>query len=168
MSPDVDNERTALYSAELAAFDGTDLEVGLGHDFVACQIQDVVTGEWWPGPSIEVRQARVDARASSTRCALDADNGSTAMIRLAVEQTTTATAAHELAHALAGVAVGHGPVFRRAYLDVLAVITNLDSTNRRRDLHVAQLAAAFVARDLSVGDRQWAAPPLEDVGPIAL
>jgi hypothetical protein len=168
MSPGIDNERTALYAAELAAFDGTDLEVQIGHDFIARRIQDVVAGEWWPGPSIEVRRARADALASSTRCALAAADGSTAIIRFAAEQTTTATAAHELAHALAGVAVGHGPVFRRAYLDVLAVITNLDSTDRRRDLHVGQLAAAFVARDLSVGDRQWAAPPLEDVGPIAL
>ncbi len=168
MSPDADNERTALYAAELAAFDGTDLEVQIGHDFIARRIQHVVTGEWWPGPLIEVRPARVDARASSTRCALDAEDGSTAVIRLAAEQTTTATAAHELAHALGGVAVGHGPVFRRAYLELLAVMTNLDSTDRRHDLHVGQLAAAFVARDLSVGDRQWAAPPAEDVGPIAL
>ena len=168
MSPGVDGERTALYAAELAAFDGTDLEVSIGHDFIARRIQDVVTGEWWTGPPVEVRAARVDARASSTRCALDAEDGSTAIIRLAAEQTTTATAAHELAHALAGVAVGHGPVFRRAYLDVVAVITNLDSTDRRRDLHVGQLAAAFDARDLSVGDRHWAPPPVEDVGPIAL
>jgi hypothetical protein len=168
MSRETDDERTALYAAELAAFDGTDLEVQLGHDFVACQMQDVVTGEWWPGPPIEVRRARVDAQASSTCCALDAEDGLTVIIRLAVEQRTTATAAHELGHALAGVAVGHGPVFRRAYLDVLAVITNLDSTDRRRDLHVGQLAAAFVARDLNVGDRRWAVPPVEAVGPIAL
>jgi hypothetical protein len=30
------------------------------------------------------------------------------------------------------------------------------------------LAAAFLARDLNVGDRHWAAPPVDDVGPIAL
>jgi hypothetical protein len=168
MTRDVDNERTALYAAELAAFDGTDLEIELGYDAVVRRILTVTAGEWWAGPSIEVRRARADARASSTRCTVDAADGVTAIIRLAHEQTTVATAAHELAHALAGVAAGHGPVFRRAYIDVVAVITNLDSTDRRRDVHTDQLAEAFAARNLKVGNRQWAAPPVEGVGPIAL
>jgi hypothetical protein len=168
MNAGPDNERTALYSAELAAFDGTDLEVVGGYELVAGRVDEVVTGEWWPGPSVDVRLARTDARASSTRCAGEVEAGATAIIRLAPEQITVATAAHELAHALAGAAAGHGPLFRRAYLDVVAVVTNLDSTDRRLDLHVGQLQQAFLARDLGVDDRQWAAPPVESVGPIAL
>ncbi len=71
---------------------------------------------------------------------------------------TVATAAHELAHALAGTGHGHDAVYRRAYLDVVRVITNLDSTDRRRDLHVDQLRVAFGAAGLAVGERSWAAP----------
>jgi hypothetical protein len=164
----VDNERTALYAAELAAFDGTDLEMELGHDAVVRRILTVTAGEWWAGPSIVVRRARADARASNIRCIVEEEDGITAIIGLAPEQSTVATAAHELAHALAGITAGHGPVFRRAYLDLVAVITNLDSTDRRRDVHTDQLAEAFAARDLHVGNRQWASPPIEGAGPIAL
>ena len=91
-----------------------------------------------------------------------------ATIRLAGAQTTVATAAHELAHTLAGVAAGHGPVFRMAYLDVIAVITNADSTDRRHALHVGQLARALDEDELSVGDRRWPQPPTSTTSAIAL
>jgi len=168
MRGNVDNERAALYSAELAAFDGTDLEAIIGQEFIAAGIQQVTTGEWWPGPAIEVRPARANSRSSSTCCDVEVGAGTAAIIRLVPEQATIATAAHELAHALAGVAAGHGPVFRRAYLDVVAVITNLDSTDRRHDLHVSQLREALTTRGLRVGDRKWVAPRAELLGPIAL
>ncbi|MBT7430245.1 MAG: hypothetical protein HN783_10580 [Ilumatobacter sp.] len=72
---------------------------------------------------------------------------------------TLATAAHELAHALAGAGRGHDAVYRRAYLDVVRVITNLDTTDRRHDIHVSQLADAFARAGLRVGERAWQAPP---------
>jgi hypothetical protein len=74
------------------------------------------------------------------------------------------TLAHELAHALVGVQRGHDEVFRRAYLDVVLVMTNLDSTDRRRALHGDQLAAALAAFDLAVGNRFWPEPPPEAGG----
>lgn len=163
-----DSERTALYAAELVAFDGTDLESRLGQSAIAGRVRAVVTGEWWPGPRVEIRRARADALVSSARCCAESGIGSLVIIRLASEQTTVATAAHELAHALAGIAAGHGPEFRAAYLDVIAVITNLDSTDRRRGLHVDQLLDALVASDLEVGGRRWPSPAIEDVGPIVL
>ena len=168
MTRRADTERTALYAAELVAFDGTDLESRLGQDAIAGRMRAVVTGEWWPGPRVDIRRARADALASSTRCCVEAGTGTLVVIRLADEQTTVATAAHELAHALAGVAAGHGPEFRAAYLDVVAVITNLDSTDRRRGLHVEQLLDALEASGLEVGGRRWPSPPVEGVGPIAL
>jgi hypothetical protein len=81
---------------------------------------------------------------------------------------TVATLAHELAHALAGSAAGHDAVFRIAYADVVGVITNLASTDRRRDLHVHQLLEAFTAAGLPVGARRWPAPPAATTGAIAL
>ncbi len=163
----MDTERTALYGAEVAAFDGTDLEQQRPFDELHLLAAEVLAGEWWPGPKVELTRARVDARSSSTRC--ESGNGRNgARIRLAPGQMTVATLAHELAHALAGAGAGHDATFRSAYVDVVAVTTNLASTDRRRDLHVQQLLGAFVDAGLEVGRRRWPPPPTSASGAIAL
>ncbi|MFT4865782.1 MAG: hypothetical protein ACI8RE_001972 [Ilumatobacter sp.] len=153
----IDSDHNALYAAELAAFDGTDLEDIRPFYQVRALIDAVVAGAWWPSGGVNVRAARSDAQSSSTRCAVS--DGGPGTIRLAASQMTIATAAHELAHVLAGPAEGHGAPYRRAYLDVVRVMTNIDSTDRRRDLHVDQLTEAFSAAGLDVGARRWPAPP---------
>lgn len=163
----MDADRSAVYAAERAAFDGTDLEDVIDFSRLVERMQSVMTGAWWPGPVVDVIVARTDAASSSTRCAMSAARGPTT-IRLAAAQVTVATAAHELAHALAGLEDGHGPVFRVAYLDVVAVITNIDSTDRRRELHVDQLATAFAGVGLSNGGRRWLSPPWSTTTAIAL
>ncbi len=164
ISPDAG--RTAVYAAELVAFDGTDLEEPHGHRQARRLALAVTGGGWWPGPEVQVRPTRADAGSSSCRSTGTA--GSPIEIRLATPQTTVATVAHELAHALAGPQHGHDPVFRRAYLDLITVITNSDTVARRRSLHVDQLSDAFHAAGLAVGDREWPAPPGVVGGPIAL
>lgn len=161
-----DEGRAAVYAAELAAFDGTDLETVVDFDAIEDLARRVVSAPWWPGGVVEVRRARSDARSSTTRCSTEASESSN--IRLAGEQMTVATVAHELAHALAGLGAGHDDVFRRAYLDVVAVITNVDSVDRRHELHVDQLAVAFSAAGLTVGARRWPEPPATTTGAIAL
>lgn len=152
-----DPDHNALYAAELAAFDGTDLEDVRPFVQVRSLIGAVVADSWWPGGGVDVRAARSDAHSSSTRCA--SSGGGPGTIRLAASQMTIATAAHELAHVLAGAADGHGALYRRAYLDVVRVMTNIDSTDRRLDLHVDQLTASFRAARLPVAERRWPAPP---------
>jgi hypothetical protein len=164
----VDADRGAVYAAEVAAFDGTDLEVVVDFDVLRTRVTEVTAGEWWPGPPVDVRPARVGAHSSSARCSESATEHDTVVIRLAARQMTLATAAHELAHALAGPARGHGAEFRRAYLDVIAVITNTDPSDRRRTLHVDQLAAAFDAFGLAIGERRWRPPPETASGAIVL
>lgn len=161
-----DDGRTALYAAELAAFDGTDLEEPRGHQQARRLALTVTGGDWWPGPDVRVRPTREGAGSSS--CRSIGASGAPTEIRLAAPQTTVATVAHELAHALAGPHHGHDPVFRRAYLDLITVITNSDTAARRRSLHVGQLSDAFSAAGLAVGDREWPAPPDVVGGPIAL
>jgi hypothetical protein len=156
--------RAEVYAAEAAAFDGTDLEVIRPFEEVSAVVGAVVGGAWWPGPSVRVVPARRDAWSSSAR----GNAGGDTLVRLAAAQTTIATAAHELAHALAGPDVGHSPVFLAAYLDLVAVITNLDSLDRRHQLHVDQLRDAFRAVGLVVGDRVWPAPPEATGTAIAL
>jgi hypothetical protein len=156
--------RAALYAAEAAAFDGTDLETVMPFADVAAVIDAVAGGAWWPAGPVRVVAARRDARSSSARRIED----SITVIRLSAEQSTIATAAHELAHALAGPAEGHSPLFLAAQLDVVAVITNLDSLDRRHDLHVGQLRDAFEAAGLVVGRRRWPAPPESMSAAIAL
>ncbi len=155
----------AVYAAELAAFDGTDLEDVVEFAQLRTSMMSVMAGEWWPGPSVDVSPTRTDA--STSRCTTSGA-GDRTEIRLAGSQTTVATAAHELAHALAGVGAGHGPLFRAAYLDVVAVITNIDTTDRRRELHVDQLATAFSSSGLQVAPRRWPPPPSSTTSAIAL
>jgi hypothetical protein len=169
-APGHDADRAALYAAEVAAFDGTDLEEALGLQ-VAAALAAAVTGSgWWSGPDVRVRAARSDARSSSCRSVEVASAGGCGgvEIRLAADQTTPATVAHELGHALAGPSRGHDATYRRALLDVIAVITNLDPTDRRHQLHAEQLLAAFDGAGLKVGEREWAVPPARVVGAIAL
>lgn len=146
-----------MYAAEIAAFDGTDLERVVDVAEVTALIDRVLATDWWSGGPVAVRAARADARSSTTRCGVD--DGSVATISIAGPQATVATAAHELAHALAGVALGHGGRYRRAFLDVVQVITNLDRIDGRGALHVTQLADAFAAAGLAVGERDWPEPP---------
>jgi hypothetical protein len=160
--------RAEVYGCELAAFDGTDLEDVRSFDEIVAVVQQLVGGGWWPGPSVSVEAARRGAESSATHGPVTTGSrGSSVLIRFAAAQATIATAAHELAHALAGVAHGHDEVYRRAYLDVVEVITNLDPTDRRGETHVHQLAEAFAAARLSVGQRSWPAPPGSS-GAIAL
>lgn len=163
-----DRERTAVYAAELAAFDGTDLEREVEFDTVAAAIRAVVETRWWPGGDVVVQRARTTATSSSTRCVVADTSLRDVRIRLARGQWTVATAAHELAHVLAGPTRGHDATFRAAYLDVVAVITNVDASSRRRDLHVEQLRRAFQAAGLAVGARTWPPPPADVAGAIAL
>lgn len=156
--------RAEVYAAEAAAFEGTDLEVIRSFDDVSDVITSVVDGHWWPGPPVHVVATRRDATSSSARERADAST----VIRLASGQTTIATAAHELAHALAGPGAGHSAVFLAAYLDVVAVVTNLDTRDRRHRLHVDQLRDALVTAGLVVGERRWPAPSEASGTAIAL
>lgn len=172
--------RAEVYAAELAAFDGTDLESVRHIGDVVAAIDIVVGAEWWPGPAVEALAARRGARSSSARrtgatqsavppvCAVRP--GGAVQIRIARNQATIATAAHELAHALAGVDHGHDRVFRRAHLDVIAVITNGAIGLSRGGLHVDQLRESYEGAGLDIGQRDWPAPPYPDCddGPIAL
>lgn len=160
-----DSDRSQVYAAELAAFDGTDLETVAGFDAIRHAIDAVLAGEWWPGQSVTVKSSREDAHSSVTRCATG--DGAIPEIRIAPPQATIATGAHELAHALAGVGRGHDAVFRRAHVDVMQVMTNLNRLDGRGRVHVDQLEQAYSDVGLVVGERAWPAPPTPG-GAIAL
>ena len=152
----VDRERSEVYAAEIAAFAGTDLEDVVGVDVVDAAIRAVVVTSWWPAGEVSVRAMRSDAHSSATRCAVD--EGSVADVGIARPQATIATAAHELAHVLAGVTHGHDPIFRRAHLDVVDAMTNPDRVRGRGPMHREQLSDAYAHAGLAVGERRWPAP----------
>ncbi len=160
--------RAAVYACEIAAFDGTDLEAAQPVADIAELIARVTSGAWWPGPAVRVEAARQGALSSGTHGPVGGGRGAPVTIRLAAGQATMATAAHELAHALAGVGHGHDPLYRCAYLDVIHVITNIDPTDRRGDVHVRQLADAFASAGLTVAGRRWPPPDPSVGGPIVL
>jgi hypothetical protein len=163
-----DRGRASVYAAETAAFDGTDLEVVRTPGYIVGLIGRLAAGQWWPGPVVVAVEARGDAQSSSTHGPIPHRQAGAVSIRLAADQATVATAAHELAHALAGVDRGHDALFRRAYLDVVEVITNIDPHDRRGDLHRRQLAEAFSAHGLDVAERTWPRPDSAIAGPIEL
>ncbi len=156
-----DRGRAEVYAAERAAFDGTDLETVRTVDEIAAVIDEFVAGEWWPGPPVRVVAMKATAASS---CAREVAGGDVE-IRLAAPQATWATAAHELAHALAGIRWGHDGRYLRALLDVVEEITNGPIGDRRGQLHVDQLSRAFAAAGLVVGQRTW--PAATAGGPIA-
>ena len=57
-------DHEALYAAERAAFDGTDLERLRPLTELRALVDDVTSGDWWPGPPVAVRAARTDAVSS--------------------------------------------------------------------------------------------------------
>jgi hypothetical protein len=151
--------REALYAAELAAFDGTSYEALVPFDELVEWADRVTTAYWWPHGHVDVVAARTDAASSSTR----QRGGAPPVIRLAAGQSTPATLLHELAHVLAGVNAGHGPRYRRAYLDVVGFCWG--------DTAVGWLRTEFDAAKLAVGERDWPMPPVASGpkhGPIAL
>jgi hypothetical protein len=145
-----------VYAAELAAFDGTDLESLVPLEVLVELAARVTSAAWWPRGSVPVERARADAASSATRL------GVHPVIRLAATQSTCATLIHELAHVLAGVDTGHGPEFRRAHVDLAAAAFGTE--------RAGWLVGAYAAAGLQLGRRRWPPPPAaaSHAGAIAL
>lgn len=147
----VDTDRAQVYAAEVAAFEGTTAEEIVPFHQVVALSGRVMSDPWWPVAWVEVRRARADAMSSSTRAGCDV------VVRIADPQMTPATLVHELAHVLAGAGSGHGPLFRRAHVDVATVALGAGVAG--------WLTAAYAGAGLPLAERPWAAPP---TGAIAL
>jgi hypothetical protein len=150
--------REAVYAAEIAAFEGTAYESLVAFDELTAMAGRVAASGWWPHGPVQVVRARRDAGSSSTR-----QRGSgPPVIRLAAPQMTIATVLHELAHVLAGLDAGHGPVFRRAHVDLVGYGLG--------DREAGWLLDAYESVGLAPGRRAWPAPAIRPGAgrPIAL
>jgi hypothetical protein len=141
-----DRGREAVYAAEVAAFDGTSYERCTDLGALQGLAREITGAAWWSGGPIAVIAARRDASSSATYW----PDGSSPVIRLAATQMTPATLTHEMAHALAGVANGHGPAFRRAHTDLVNFVFGTEPAG--------WLVDAYQAMGLTLGDRQWQPP----------
>ena len=150
--------REAVYAAEIAAFEGTSYESLVPIADLHALATRVTGSTWWPHGEIEVVAARSDARSSSTR----QRGGARPVVRLAAPQMTAATLVHEFAHVLAGLDAGHGPVFRRAHVDLVGFSFG--------DVEACWLLDGYAVMDLAPGERRWAAPPVVPApgGPLVL
>lgn len=149
-----DRGRAEVYAAEIAAFDGTVYEAFMPLDQLIDLAASITSAPWWPHGQVPIVPSRRDAHSS----AATADHRGS-QIRLAAPQHTPVTLIHELAHVLAGTTHGHGPAFRRAYLDLVGSAFGVDEAH--------WLECEFGNRRLAVGDRSWPSPPPRH-GPIAL
>jgi hypothetical protein len=140
----VDRGRAEVYAAELAAFDGTDIEAEAAFDELVALARHVMSEPWWPCGHVQVRRARSDARSSTTR------HTERPVIQLAAPQMTPATLIHELAHVLAGVDSGHGEHFRRAHVDLACVAFGPDRGG--------WLESSYAGAGLALGSRRWPTP----------
>jgi hypothetical protein len=155
MSGHRDEGRAEVYAAELAAYDGTDLEAVVPFEQLVALAARITGAPWWPsGRRVTLRAARSDARSSTTRW-----RGGI-VVRIAAPQATAATVVHELAHVLAGPSAGHGAAFRRAHVDLATVAFGA--------ARAAWLDAAYRAAGLAFGPRTWQPPPDGDHHAIAL
>ena len=143
-----DRGRAAVAAVEEAAFGGTQADDAADREVLHELISDVVTGPWWKqcGPAVAVTTPRRSTHSSTAR----SRTAEPVEIRLADGQLTTATVTHELAHALAGVADGHGELFRAAHIDVCALLCGAEAA--------AALVSAYAAFGLAVAVRRWPAP----------
>lgn len=146
----VDHGRADVYAAELAAFEGTTYEQVVPFDQLVTLARNVCAARWWPLGHIDVVTTRSDALTSSARQCGD----QVPVVRLARPQMTRATLVHELAHVLAGVGSGHGPLFRRAYVDLAAAALGVDPA--------AWLLEQFGRHGLDTAARTW--PPPDVLG----
>ena len=142
-----DDDRSEVYAAELSAVGGTTLEQQLSLDELRDAAAAIITSAWWPTRAITIGSARKDARSSRAH-----DRGDRDEIRVAAGQHDMATLIHELAHALAGTAAGHGPMFRAAHLDLMSLLAP--------PVVVDWLRRAYAAHGLAVGEREWELPAL--------
>lgn len=144
-----DAGREAAYAAEEAAFGGTDVDAPQAFADLVELAAGVVAGSWWQacgGPPVELVTARAGAASSSAR----PSNRRGVLVRLAAGQLTAVTVAHELAHALAGVASGHDERFRAAHVDVVAVLAGQPLAD--------DLRRCYVDHGVPAGARAWPLP----------
>lgn len=151
MTAPSDDGRTAVYAAEDTAFGGTDAEDDRPLEDLAAAAAVLTAGEWWHaagGPDVRVVAARQGAASSTARAA--PIPRAVVDVHLADGQHTLATLAHELAHALAGVARGHDAVFRAAHVDLSALLVS----------RTAAVALAHAYREIGVpaASRSWPSP----------
>jgi hypothetical protein len=153
-----DDGRAAVYAAEIAAFEGTSYETLVAFDQLTALAQLITSAGWWPRGEVPVVRARSDSGTSSA----SQRGAHRPTVRLAAPQMTPATLIHELAHVLAGVGSGHGPVFRRAHVDLAGYAFG--------DTEAAWLLDAYAAMQLAPGQRAWAQPHVRGgyAGPLAL
>ncbi|HUF97188.1 MAG TPA: hypothetical protein VMM60_03590 [Ilumatobacter sp.] len=148
-----DDGRADVYAAEVAAFEGTTFEEITPLDELVQLASQLCAAGWWPHGHIAVVGARSDASSSSTR----QHGGGPPVVRLAAPQMTPATLVHELAHVLAGVSAGHGPLFRQAYVDLASAAFGAEPSS--------WLAAQFDSFGLGRAQRRWEVPPADDDPP---
>lgn len=148
-SAGADRGKAAVAAVEEAVFGGTDADVPVDRDVLHARVEEAVGGPWWQacGPAVSITTPRRSTRSSTAR----SDAGAPAVeIRLADGQLTTATVAHELAHALAGVTHGHDETFRSAHVDVVSLLCGASVA--------AALADTYRAFDLVIAERAWPVP----------
>ncbi len=147
-----DRGREAVYAAEEAAVGGTDLDDRRSLADLRRVAAEVVDGVWWRscrGPAVAVGGARADALSSRAVQGRGRVPGPVE-VRLAELQQTSATLAHELAHALVGVERGHDERFRAAHVDVLAVLAGAGPAGA--------LASSYARLGVAPGRRRWPSP----------
>lgn len=150
-----DRGRSEVYAAEAQAFEGCGLDIQMPFEDLCALATSVTSASWWPHGEVVVRRARSDARRSWARF----PHGQVPAIHIAADQYNRWTVLHELAHVLAGFRQGHGPVFRRAEVDLVGHCVG----QREADW----LAEAFAGFGLVLAERTWPAPALRG-GPIVL
>ena len=148
MSRDIHKSR--VYYAEKLVFAETLFNEGMGAAVVEL-FEAIVTSPWWRSEVVVTPTLEPKRREANHSTAHGSNK-----VRLAVSQEDAWTLIHELAH-VAHSAVdrtyadqGHGPEFRRWYVDLTVVVGGQEAADR--------LAKSFIENGLPLAERTCAAP----------
>lgn len=155
-----DTDRRAVYAAEDLVFGETLFSEPVGPAGILELAAVLATDAWWlrNGVPFEVVPTRRESLHSSAHLRQGSPrsvSGRVAQVRLSMHQEDAATLAHEVAHLLAAVHgedTSHGPTFRAADVDVVAVLCGTIAAGR--------LARAFADAGLEIAARAWPEPDL--------
>lgn len=156
-----DGDRARVYDAEAMVFDETLFSEPLGPAGILDLTDRFLADPWWQrnGVPFTVAPTRRESAHSWARSESRTDsNVATAQIRrsqirLSLQGEDAATLAHEAAHLLGdrhAAHPAHGALFRRAEVDVVAVVCGSIAAGR--------LDQAFADANLDLADRDWTEP----------
>lgn len=159
MTRDID--KALVYAAEDMVVDQTIFAEPIGPQGLLGLASRLNNLAWWHCVGVPFSVAPTRRESGHSTCSVNDDG---ALLRFSLAGENAATFAHEAAHLVAqhhGAAQAHGPLFRAADIDVVAVVCGSVVADRLREV--------FLGNALQIAARKWIAPrPVGELGLVGI